>query len=45
MSERLAILVVRIVFHDGDDGVGAHETGEIVHVAVGVVADDAFAEP
>ena len=39
------VLVGRIVFHCEHDRVGAHEPGDVVHVAVRVVADASLAEP
>src|SRR5262249_54155243 len=45
VEERLVIGVGRVVLDDRDDCSGADETGEVVDVAVGVVADDAAAEP
>ena len=45
VAQRLVVLVPRVVLDDGDDRVLLDEAGEVVDVAVGVVADDAVAEP
>ena len=39
------IHVSRIIFDHGDDRIGSDEAGEVVDVAVRVVAEDAAAEP
>ena len=43
--EDLVVVVLRVIFDGGDDRVGVDEAGEVVDVAVGVVAGDSFAEP
>ena len=45
LAERLVVGVVWVVLDDGDDGSRVDEAREIVHVAVGVVALDAVAQP
>ena len=39
------VSVVRIVFHDGDNGGGIYKSGEVIDVAVSVVSGDAVFEP
>ena len=43
--ERLVVRVVRVGLDDRDDRLGVDEPGEVVDVAVGVVAGDPPAEP
>jgi hypothetical protein len=43
--ERLVVGVGAAGFHHGEHRVGGHETGNVVHVAVSVVALDAMAQP
>ena len=43
IAERLVVCVFGIGLDHGDDRVWSDEAGEVVDVAVSVVADDAFA--
>jgi hypothetical protein len=45
LAQQGVILVRRIVFHDRHQRGGIDETGQVVDVPVGVVADDPLAEP
>ena len=45
LLEDLEIGVLRILFDDGGDSIGIEETGEIIDMTIGVIADDAIAEP
>jgi hypothetical protein len=45
LLERLVVFVSRVLLDDGDHRLGVHEPGEVVHVAVGVVARDPVAQP
>ena len=44
-GEGEVVLVVGVLFDGGEDGVFVDETGDVVDVAVGVVAGTAFVEP
>lgn len=44
-AQRLMIHILGIGFDRGDDCIGSHEAGKVIHVAVSVVAGNAFAEP
>lgn len=45
LLEQMVVLVQRIGFDDGDDGLRVCEAGEIVDMSVRVIPDDSFAEP
>ena len=45
LGQRLVIRVVRVGLDGGDDRVGRNEAGDVVHVAVRVVAGDAAVQP
>jgi hypothetical protein len=45
VAEGLVVYIFGISLDHGDDGVGGDEAGEVVDVAVSVVAEDAAAEP
>ena len=45
LLERLVVFVGRIVLHNGDYGPLVNEPGEIVDVAIGIVADNTVAQP
>ena len=45
LLERLVVFVGRVVLDHRDDGALVDEAGEVVDVAVGVVARDAVAQP
>jgi hypothetical protein len=45
VGEDFVVVVFGVGLDGGDDRALGDETGQVVHVAVGVVADDAFAEP
>ena len=44
-GERQVVLVVRVCLNGSDDCIGADEAGDVVDVAVGVVAGDAAVHP
>ena len=44
-AERFVVRVVRIFFNDGDHRIVSNETGDIIHVAVRVVAINSIAQP
>src|SRR5208282_1934274 len=45
VTQHRVVHVGGIVLQDGDDGVGGDKAGEVVDVAVGVVAGDSVAKP